>query len=206
MGKQKKYADNFREFWDSVERWRSELRANLSTPLTKPAGLNIQRAQDGGPGNESLNRLENAWQQCQSFNEWPGINGRDVAQRVARDPLGAVFGFVSMGLYPPPEVMLAAMDCYERYIEAEGALELEEAFFGKRVQGRGGGSFAARRAQSNRDFRIAMDLAIYNRDGFSDDEAAERVSLNLEKDGVSIGVERIKDIANTLAPRVSRKK
>lgn len=204
MAKRKKYNDDFTDFWKSVEHWRAEIQNNSSAPISKHKGLNIQRATEGGPGNESLNRLENAWQQCKEFNEWPGIKNRDAAKVVGRSPLSALFGYIDIGLYPPPELLLAALQCFDRYMDAEGSLSLEEAFFGKEVQGIG--KFSSRQAQRQRDLGIAVEMAIYNRDGLSDEKAAEMISLDFERKGVQLGVDRIKEIANTEAPRVSRGK
>lgn len=205
MAKPKKYSDDFGEQWQCVERWRIELQNNARVPMSRPPGSSVQRAHDGGPGNESLNRLENAWQQCQEFNEWPGIKSREAARTMGRAPLAALFCYVDMGLYPPPEVLLAAMECFNRYIDAQGEIELEAAFFGKRVQGVG--TYAERCAKRQRDLRIAMDMAIHNRDGRTDDEAAEIIADDLlEEEGIRLGVDSIKAIAREKAPRVSRGK
>ena len=204
MAKTKKYTDDFSDFWKSVELWREQLRNNSSSLTAKAPSSNIQSALDGGPCNDSLNRLENAWQQCQTLNEWPGVQARERAKTMASAPLSAIFCYVEMGLYPPPELLLAAAECYERYIDASGGITLESAFFGKPVQG--AGNYASRAAKRQRDLGIAFEMAIHNRDGLTDDAAGEAISLQLEKKGVRLGVDRIKEIANTNAPRVSREK
>lgn len=204
MARLRKYTDDFHDFWENVDCWREKLANNLAAPLGRPQGMNIQPASAGGPGNESLNRLENAWAQCAEFSEWPGIKDRGDAKRISRSPLGVLFGYVDIGLYPPPEVLLALMERYEAYMQAKGGMDLEAAFFGKPVQS--AGNFAKRSAKRSRDLDIAMRVAIQNKNGDTDATAAEAVSGELEEDGIELDSETVLKIANTEMPRMSRKK
>lgn len=69
-------------------------------------------------------------------------------------PMAALFVMVGMGLYPPPELMLAMSQAFIEYLEAEGRLELEDVFFGKPRQR--AGNYARRRKKGERDFRMAV--------------------------------------------------
>ena len=76
-------------------------------------------------------------------------------------PMAALFVMVSMGLYPPPELMLAMLQAFIEYLEAEGRLELEDVFFGKPRQR--AGNYARRRKKGERDFKMTVRYWIEKR-------------------------------------------
>lgn len=69
-------------------------------------------------------------------------------------PMAALFVMVGVGLYPPPELMVAMSQAFFEYLEAEGRLELEDVFFGRPRQR--AGNYARRRKKGERDFRMAV--------------------------------------------------
>jgi hypothetical protein len=52
-------------------------------------------------------------------------------EKTSSTPLNAFRYFLDIGLFPPPEILLAIAECFERYFQAEGQLELEEVFFAR---------------------------------------------------------------------------
>lgn len=52
-------------------------------------------------------------------------------EKTSSTPLNAFRYFLDLGLFPPPEILLAIAECFERYFQAEGQLELEEVFFSR---------------------------------------------------------------------------
>jgi hypothetical protein len=82
--------------------------------------------------------------------------------------------------YPPPEMMLALHELFRQYMNAAGALTLEEVFFGKPKQRQG--SYAARRSKF--DVReIGFSLAFHGgkHKGMSDAQAAAYAQCEVEQ-------------------------
>ena len=52
-------------------------------------------------------------------------------EKTSSTPLNAFRYFLNIGLFPPPEILLAIAECFDRYFQAEGQLELEEVFFSR---------------------------------------------------------------------------
>ena len=52
-------------------------------------------------------------------------------EKTSSTPLNAFRYYLDLGLFPPPEILLAIAECFERYFQAEGQLELEEVFFSR---------------------------------------------------------------------------
>jgi len=52
-------------------------------------------------------------------------------EKTSSTPLNAFRYFLDLGLFPPPEILLAIAECFDRYFQAEGQLELEEVFFSR---------------------------------------------------------------------------
>ena len=69
------------------------------------------------------------------------INREDVAS----SPLGALDYYFDLGFYPPPEIILSILDCYQYYLAMRGKVTLEDVFFGKLE--RGVGNHSARKAR-----------------------------------------------------------
>jgi hypothetical protein len=85
---------------------------------------------------------------------------------------------LAVGLMPSTESMMSMANCFSKYFEENGKLELEEVFFGKTKKGVG--NFSARRAtRINDDIFVMLHIAIIERsrdqnyEGWSDVEIAE---------------------------------
>lgn len=59
-------------------------------------------------------------------------------------PLEAISLLVSSGSYPPPELMVWLVDCFDYYYQGKGNVSLEHVFFGREVQKTG--NYAGRKA------------------------------------------------------------
>lgn len=100
----------------------------------------------------------------------------------ADGPLWRVFmDSISLGFYPPPEVLLAVYDNFNEYIEAEGAKTLETVFFGRPTKK--SGNFAARRHAELKKGFLALRTELLMRKGMSQIAAAETVACEAEKAG-----------------------
>ena len=197
--------EKFVEFWAAVRLWRDRLESNSQSPILHDNAKrgNIIDIRDPEPGNPSLNRLENAWAHCASQCDWPAFRDRENADKMAKAPLSALFGYVSVGLFPPPELLLALNDAYESYLGAGGEKTLEEAFFGP-VKKRAG-NYSRRAEKRRRDLDIAFHVASLNSDGLSDERAGENVANELKEKGISLEPETVIKIANRVMPRVKEK-
>jgi hypothetical protein len=72
-------------------------------------------------------------------------------------PIAVLFYLVSLGLYPPPELMTAALHGWLEYVNGGGEVELEDAFFGKPQ--RGEGNFAKRHSRDEDHWRLMVKYA-----------------------------------------------
>jgi hypothetical protein len=59
-------------------------------------------------------------------------------------PFDVLSAFLVTGEYPPPEILIVISKIYQSYMDGEGSISLEEAFFGKPKKGVG--TYSARRA------------------------------------------------------------
>lgn len=96
--------------------------------------------------------LEHSWAILSDDYNNPKTNGKDLIDReaddrVAKTPLAAFLYYINSGFYPPPEVMRAIHDCFELYEQCQGAVELEDVFYGTRVKKRG--NHAQRESRGN---------------------------------------------------------
>lgn len=98
--------------------------------------------------NPILTGLEQSWQLLQK--DYGKIIERGCDESSAANPLAAFQGYLEMGFYPPPEVLLSVAGCFEHYFEQNGRVELEEVFFSSGRK-KGVGNYAA---QKNNDFRF----------------------------------------------------
>jgi hypothetical protein len=94
--------------------------------------------------NKKVDVIRNALEKAYVADDYPVLNGLEESWKILEDdyqvidrsdhpssnPLSSFIYYVDLGFYPPPEIMLALCVCFERYIEAEGDLSLDEAFFG----------------------------------------------------------------------------
>lgn len=70
------------------------------------------------------------------------VLARDDARMLSEEPVASLFEYVRRGMYPPPELLIFAADQFERYMDSQGDLTLEETFFGPPTKGKG--AFAQR--------------------------------------------------------------
>lgn len=109
--------------WDSVRETREQLTKSEDYPF--------------------LDGLEQTWKIIQQ--DYGSIIKRDDDEGSAETPLNSFMYLVEMGFYPPPEVLLEIFNCFNLYYMAQGSLELEDVFFGKRKKGIG--NHAAQKSQ-----------------------------------------------------------
>ena len=124
----------------------------------------------------TLDGLEHSWNLLESdYNQdMPNLIEREKEKYSS--PLSSFMCMVDMGFYPPPEVMLSILDCFQNYENMKGKVSLEEVFFGKKE--RGIGNYAARKARTEvlsfLDFNITC-----NHENKSQYEIAEYVISHL---------------------------
>jgi hypothetical protein len=94
-------------------------------------------------GHEQIKRLEHQFSKigtrddhCLPYEEHFRLNS----------PLELFLFEMSYGSYPPPEILMMLVKCFNLYFLAEGKLSLEEVFFGKAVKR--AGNFSMRKARS----------------------------------------------------------
>ena len=93
---------------------------------------------------------------------------------ISGSPLGALFYFVDMGIYPPPELLLGLHDAWTRYMGSGGRISMEDAFFGPSKKG--GGNYAKRNRSKFKRMAMALEFAELLRDGKPRKEIAEIIS------------------------------
>lgn len=101
---------------------------------------------------DSFSNLEQSWQTLSNsddLDEWI----RD--DMVCDEPCAAMFFHINCGLYPPPELLLTVADMFDIYMKGEGAISLEEAFFGKPT--RNAGIYAARSTDEYKLYELALE-------------------------------------------------
>lgn len=122
-----------------------------------------------------LNSLNQSWE---IMAENGGLSdeeaGRGEKCRAADTPFATLFYFVEMGFYPPPELLLGLHDTWHRYLEAQGKLSMEEAFFGSPRKGLG--NYAARRTSRFRLMFMRWEFDTLLRKGLSRSAAAENLA------------------------------
>lgn len=140
------------EHWERVRKWREQLATGAEYPV--------------------LNELESSWQLLDKH--YDGIVKRADEAQVSETLLGALFYHVDMGFYPPPELLLALMDCYHDYMRGAGKVTLEQAFFGS--PRRKGGTHARRRATRMNYMAWGSEIERLVKSGKSRMQAAEHLS------------------------------
>ena len=139
------------DLWQRVDYWRQRLGNCEDYP--------------------SLSGLELTWNIIKAHEASPAdMRG----ERAADNPLSALFYYVDMGFYPPPEVLLALMDAFDVYNASEGVISLEEVFFGPTK--RKAGTYAKRTATKMRRFHWGFSMERHIRRGATKARAAELVA------------------------------
>lgn len=145
---------------------------------------------DADPEYDGMNSLLEAWDALEPIHVGVGWMKPDRGEELRNQsdaPLSALFSFIEMGMYPPPELLLALLDCWDVYMHNQGTTSLEVAFLGKPIQK--AGPYAqrtkARRAKSFMQLCFAMEV----RKGKTRDEAAAVVS---EMTGGRVDVDYVK--------------
>jgi len=101
-----------------------------------------------------LTGLEYYWEQIESTYDNACPDREDF--QCEKTPLLLFCLYLSLGFFPPPEVLLAISICFEKYLEAGGDLSLDEVFFGKPHKKRT--SFAAYHARNLGTYAMFHDL------------------------------------------------
>lgn len=124
-----------------------------------------------------LSGFSEAWEAVESVQTFYGKpiveRGNDL-ERVSSSPLSALFYLIDMGFYPPPELLLSLLDCWEVYMGSAGRLTLDEAFLGRSVQK--SGNYAKQSSLRFAKFMLHMEYQKLIRAGKSPNAAAEAVS------------------------------
>ena len=103
-------------------------------------------------------------------------------EKTSSTPLNAFRYFLDIGVFPPPEILLAIAECFERYFQAEGQLELEEVFFSRPRKQRIGNNSAQEsrdRLYKSFDLSHALDHLVESRQLEKDGNAAGAASLHI---------------------------
>jgi len=132
---------------DKNERIR-QLRNELETARRKA----LAGEDAAGTYHEHHHRLEQTWQMLSSYYK----SHVDVDRNIMRadEILPAIFYDLDFGLYPPPELLLLLRERFKVYMEAQGKVSLEEAFFG--APRRNAGNYAARSGDRYHGLAVAM--------------------------------------------------
>lgn len=166
--------------WQNVNNWRKRLESSEV---------------DNYP---ILSALRDAWESLGRDQEG---DDRLPIDRTADTPLAALFYFVEVGLYPPPELLLALSEVWHSYLNGAGHVSLEQAFLGNpRPKA---GNYAKRKQTLIRKMIMALDMTKFIRAGLTRMEAAERIAADWERRGEVIDPETI---VRTIPPfKIARK-
>lgn len=170
---------HFADPWQSVTCWRKRLEDCSTYPV--------------------LESLELRWRELE--HRFSDSDKREDLPTTSDHPLSALFYFVEMGFYPPPELLLALLDAWEIYIAGSGEISLDEAFFGPTK--RRAGNYARRVASRDRKLRLSMMMHSLRRSGYSKLRAAEIIS---EQQGGRIEPETIARISPPLRKKRNKAK
>jgi hypothetical protein len=120
----------------------------------------------------TLDSLSASWEVLDHF--YDGLIERADEQHVASTPFQALFFYIEMGFYPPPELLLALSAMWDKYLNAAGSVSLEEAFLGRPVKK--GGNHAKRWYTRAKYIHMGVMLEALEDEGHSTIKAAELVS------------------------------
>ena len=131
---------------------------------------------DAADDDSELAQLDESWRALEAEGLVPAsARNFDDPHIKTESVLLHAIGCLYMGHYPPPEIMLAISETFDRYMAASGRLTLEEVFFGKpRPKA---GNFARRfDAMTHRTF-LAFDVANGMEAGLTKIRAAELAGI-----------------------------
>lgn len=148
------------EFWKDVEGFRQELQENWA----------LEGSDESLP---VLTDFEGAWQLLDDY-YGPGFSRTDASSRMTDNPLTALFYYVEMGFYPPPELLLALLERWEIYLAYQGRRPLEEIFLGHPK--RKAGNYAQRRGSRNTKLMLEFSFRNLLEEGMTRAQAAETLS------------------------------
>jgi hypothetical protein len=120
----------------------SETLANLSEIIAEYRGKDFE-TDFNSIGLEQIARLEQKYKLI--GNREKALLPYEKHFRVD-SPLELFLWEISYGCYPPPEILMMIAKCFNLYFLAEGALSLEEVFFGKVIKR--AGNYSKRKARS----------------------------------------------------------
>ncbi len=129
--------------------------------------------------------LEEDWAKLE-----PGYKGfnlnRDDLSSISESPIGALCYLAEMGVYPPPELLLALVNCFQLYESGDGVVELEEIFYGARK--RSIGNHSAREKKELDLLTLHLFFRSNRRKGLSEIQIAEnyviRNSLDIDPESL----------------------
>ena len=137
--------------------WLNDFYARIQDPTLNPLvvelaelkGVSIaEDLKDFEIGNYSLDNESIGYLETQ----WNKIGDRESLcpmpyqkNFIVDNPLELFLQLTSFGNYPPPELLIMITKCFNLYFEAEGALSLEEVFFG--MPKKRAGNYSARKAK-----------------------------------------------------------
>lgn len=142
--------------WQSVEDWYQYLEAH----------------RDGD--RPWVNEFNDAWDLIDYDLNGVSIIKRGKESKTSDSLLGALFYYVDMGFYPPPEILAALLDSWEIYKAANGRITLEEAFIG--APRKGAGNYAKRKNASFQRLVMQWNFADFLGQGLTRMQAAEAIS------------------------------
>lgn len=152
-------AITFEDQWNQIERWHAFLESEDSENYPFIDGLSV-----------AWSELEPSY----ALNGEPTIERGAELRRVSSSPLSALFYFIEMGCYPPPELLLGLADCWDTYSANAGKLSLEESFLGRSIPK--AGNYAARSSKKFVRIMMRSDFEKLIREGCTRKQAAEAVS------------------------------
>lgn len=89
-----------------------------------------------------------------------------------------------MGIYPPPEILLCILNCFDRYLEKEGHISLDEAFFGRKYTKKSSQAFLGGKSNMYtmfKEFYVKTHFCCEDLKGKSEVELAKRFIKNHPK-------------------------
>lgn len=125
-----------------------------------------------------LRSLSESWDELDSqyvIGDRHFIERGESLRNVAGSPLSALFYFIDMGFYPPPELLLTLLDCWDAYEAGGGKTSLEEAFLGRSRQS--AGNYAKRQHAKSKKFAMRWEFDSLLRTGMKRADVAEAVSI-----------------------------
>ena len=147
------------EQWQQVANWYALLEHERKDPESPYNGFN------------------DSWDRIVSEGHTVDERGQALSN-TAPSPIETLSYMLDMGFYPPPELLMAIIDCFDAYMANGGKITLEEAFF--RRPKKSAGNYAKRRSSRSRNFALKMEFIGFLNEGHSRIEAAEKVSVLLD--------------------------